>query len=76
MIGKKRFRVISDVGVIDNSSGEIYRSHQNLCKLLNAVNDRADRNADELLEYKKLMMKYGINNIDKLDQVLFNQRIW
>lgn len=47
-----------------------------LTKVLNDVNDRADRNAEKYLQFLKVLDKYGIGTVEKLDQVLFNQKVW
>ena len=81
--------------IYDNLTGKIYDGNQKTCDLLNAENDRADRNAelntDENLlnlrwqrdiykhfsdEVLKLMSKYEISTLAKLDQMLFNQKKW
>ena len=73
----KRFNVhTSSQYIKDDMTGFNYSSLTELCDLLNKVNDRADRNADELYEYKRLMMKYEIRDVKKLDQVLREQRVW
>ena len=72
-----RFELFTNSQYIkDNVTGFQYSSLQEICKLLNNVNKRADRNADELWKFKELMMKYEIDTIEKLDQVLLNQRVW
>lgn len=43
-----RFRIISNVGIYDEVDGRIYSDIRSICRLLNKVNNRADRNADLL----------------------------
>ena len=72
-----RFELFAESHYIkDNVTGFQYSSLQEICKLLNNINKRADRNADELWKFRELMMKYEIDTIEKLDQVLFNQKMW
>jgi len=72
-----RFELFANSQYIkDNVTGFQYSSLQEICKLLNNVNKRADRNADELWKFRELMMKYEIDSVEKLDQVLFNQKVW
>lgn len=77
---EKRFRIIKDVGVYDELTGKTYSTYQEFCKLLNLEDDIRNRIAEEYyeldMEYKNIMRKYEIDNIEKLDQVLFNQRVW
>lgn len=54
-----------------------------LVKLLNDMDDRANRNIevcdkDRMFNEKvmSIMRKYGIDDLDKLDQVLFEQKVW
>lgn len=54
----------------DNEKNEvIYQHGQIIVDLLNTL-------AEENEQLKQLMNKYEIDSIEKLDQVLFNQRVW
>lgn len=48
----KRFRV-ADGFIIDDLTGKQYNNLRDICKLLNDVNDRADRNAELYYELKR-----------------------
>ena len=72
----KRFNVIRDVGIEDGLTGEVSSTYRALCTKLNKESERADEIAEELWEFKKLMMKYEIDSIEKLDLVLMEQRVW
>lgn len=66
--------------VEDTVTGKRYTEYDfhngEVTKLLNDVNDRADRNAEKYLAFLKVLDKYDIGTVEKLDQVLFNQRVW
>lgn len=58
-----------------------------ICELLNKINDRADRNAELLdvdcvaqynfcKDVRKIMKKYEIENLEKLDMCLREGRVW
>lgn len=58
-----------------------------ICELLNKINDRADRNAELLdidcvaqyhycQEVQRILRKYGIDSLEKLDLCLMEQRVW
>ncbi len=53
----KRFCVISNVGIQDNLTGEIYTNHRSLCNLLNDLNDRCDGFAEELYDLRLEKLK-------------------
>ena len=96
----KRFKVYKVIGGFQEWSIEdtfddsiVFRSIMHkyeadkLCKKLNDMNDRADRNAELLdidcvAQYKfckdvrRIMRKYEINSLEKLDMCLREQRIW
>lgn len=76
MTENKRFTYDPFQHTIDTVSGISYRGDRNVCNLLNDINDRADRNAEELSAYRKVMKKYGITTIEKLDRILFEQKVW
>ena len=77
-------------GVYDTLTGFMYQGNNDTCKLLNKLNNRADHMAElyfELLsaggvdpiEYQKfidLMRKYEVSSVEKLDKMLFNQKVW
>ena len=48
----KRFRVIRDVGVLDDLTGKIYNNYRDICKLLNDEDKRRNEIAEELFELK------------------------
>ena len=78
------------MSIRDEQTGYIYSDLEKICTLMNQLNERADRNAEvsdlERLEnvvYRnfvknvlKILNKYGIEDLEKLDKVLFNQRVW
>ena len=100
MSNYNRFRVYQDKVLYDSVDKNYYNFNDvydwsRLCRLLNKMSDRADRNAElctdegllklewENLVYKKfskdvlqLLVKYEIDDLKKLDQVLMNQRVW
>ena len=77
-------------GVLDTLTGFMYQGNEQTCKLLNDLNDKADKNAELYFElmssggvdpndyqaFLKLMKKYEISSVEKLDQMLFNQKVW
>lgn len=76
--------------IIDNLSGFHYHGNKEICELLNQLNDKADMNLEicdkVIIEKKileqynfdvlKIMKKYEIENLEKLDQILFHQKKW
>lgn len=78
----ERFTLTHTFDIHDNLTGIEYvmdsvKNHpQDLCDLLNKVNARADRNAEELWKFKELMMKYEISSVEKLDLMLMEQKVW
>ena len=76
--------------IIDNLTGFHYQGNKEICDLLNDLNDKADRNleiCDKVIMEKKIleqynfdvlkiMKKYEIENLEKLDQILFEQKVW
>ena len=62
--------------ITDNLTGFTYHGNKKVCDLLNQESDRADRNAELYYPFKLLMRKYGIESIDKLDRILFEQKVW
>ena len=76
--------------IIDNMSGFHYYGNDEICELLNQLNDKADMNleiCDKVIMEKKIleqynfdvlkiMKKYEIENLEKLDQILFHQKKW
>lgn len=74
--------------IYDSSTGYLHTDLDDITDMLNELNDQADKNAElslkfEMMEKKvdnlmcrKVMKKYGINSVEKLDQVLFNQKVW
>ena len=73
----KRFRYFEATGqIIDGLTGFRYYGNQKLCDLLNDLNDRADRNAVVVFDVEKILRKHEISSLEKLDQILFEQRVW
>ena len=76
--------------IIDNLTGFHYQGNKEICDLLNDLSDKADRNleiCDKVIMEKKIleqynfdvlkiMKKYEIENLEKLDQILFHQKKW
>ena len=76
--------------IIDNLTGCHYQGNKKICDLLNKESDRADMNleiCDRIVMEKKIleqynfdvlkiMKKYEIENLEKLDQILFHQKKW
>ena len=76
--------------IVDNLTGFHYQGNKEICDLLNDESDRADRNieiCDKVIMEKKIleqynfdvlkiMKKYEIENLEKLDQILFHQKKW
>ena len=75
---------------MDNLTGFHYHGNKEICELLNQLNDKADMNleiCDKVIMEKKIleqynfdvlkiMKKYEIENLEKLDQILFHQKKW
>ena len=76
--------------IIDNLTGFHYQGNKEICDLLNDLSDKADMNleiCDKVIMEKKIleqynfdvlkiMKKYEIENLEKLDQILFEQKVW
>ena len=62
--------------IIDDLTGKHYSGNNEICKLLNQENDRANRIVEEFDEWYKVLNKYNIRTPAKLDQVLLNERVW
>ena len=76
--------------IVDNMTGFHYQGNKEICELLNQLNDKADRNleiCDKVIMEKKILeqynfdvfkilQKYEIENLEKLDQILFEQKLW
>ena len=75
----------------DTLTGETYLcGSEEICTLLNEVNDKADRNAEDVQccrnhyydlkskhkEMWNVLKKYEIDSVEKLDRILFEQRVW
>ena len=67
----------------DELSGKHYTTFSSLCELLNIFSFRSDEIAEmyydkkvELDEIKKVMRDYGINDAEKLNLVLFYEKVW
>ena len=87
----KRFKYYSQSQmIIDNLTGFHYQGNKEICELLNQLNDKADMNleiCDKVIMEKKILeqynfdvikilKKYEIENLEKLDQILFEQKVW
>ncbi|MBR3208724.1 MAG: hypothetical protein IKF82_00490 [Bacilli bacterium] len=76
-INEERFRYHSRVKTIyDSLTGEQYDGNKKTCNLLNAMDDRCNRNAEKYFEYKDVCDKHSINSAHKLDLVLFWRVFW
>ena len=66
--------------ITDELTGYTYYGNKKVCDLLNSLNDDADEKIaklyDENMEVKKILQKYGIKNLEKLDKMLFEQKVW
>jgi hypothetical protein len=69
--------------IVDTLTDERISGNQKTCDLLNKLDKRANENAEKYfdalkknLEVEQVLEKYGIISIKKLDQVLFNQKVW
>ena len=69
--------------IIDHLTGFVYGGNKKVCDLLNEQNERADRNAEkcwdaisELEKFNKVMLKYEISDVEKLDRILFERTVW
>ena len=76
--------------IIDNITGFHYHGNKEICALSNQLNDKADmilEICDKVIMEKKIleqynfdvlkiMKKYEIENLEKLDQILFQQKVW
>ena len=62
--------------ITDDLTGKLYKGNQETCDLLNSEDERANRNAEKYLAFLKVLDKYGIGSVEKLDRVLFEQRLW
>ena len=87
----RRFKYYSQSQmIIDNITGFHYHANKEICELLNQLNDKAEMNleiCDKVIMEKKIleqynfdvlkiMKKYEIENLEKLDQILFHQKKW
>lgn len=72
----KHYNVIPNVGIKNNLTGEIYTNNRSICKELNMISQKSNELAEELYEFKLLLKKYDIKDVEKLDQILFNQVVW
>ena len=69
--------------IVDTLTDERIQGNQKTCDLLNKIDKRANDNAEKYfdalkknLKVEQVLEKYGIISIKKLDQVLFNQKVW
>lgn len=60
---EKRFKYCGTSQIIkDNLTGYTYYGNKKICDLLNQINDRADRNAEKIEEYKNIVEMLKTNN--------------
>lgn len=82
-----RFTLTPVFNVKDNLTGREYdvglKEYREVCELLNDLNSRADRNAELffiankiVMEVQRILDKYEIDGLKKLDQILMEQRVW
>ena len=84
MVGWMRFKYYpSSQMIVDSLTDERIQGNQKTCDLLNRIDKRANENAEKYfdalkknLEVEQVLEKYGITSIRKLDQVLFNEKVW
>jgi len=84
MVGWMRFKYYpSSQMIVDTLTDERIQGNQKTCDLLNRIDKRANENAEKYfdalkknLEVEQVLEKYGITSIRKLDQVLFNEKVW
>lgn len=69
--------------IVDTLTDERISGNQKTCDLLNKLDKRANENAEKYfdalkknLEVEQVLEKYNIMSIRKLDQVLFNEKVW
>lgn len=69
--------------IVDTLTDERIQGNQKTCDLLNRIDKRANENAEKYfdalkknLEVEQVLEKYGITSVKKLDQVLFNEKVW
>ena len=86
-----RFSINEVLDIVDNVTNEEYevslQNRNQICDLLNTL-DNFDSDMQEMLLYElnvyknfsekvlRILNKYHIKDLDKLDQVLFEQRLW
>ena len=76
--------------IYDRMTGKFYQGNEKTCNLMNDLDDWGSKNVeryfellssggvdpDEYLKFIKLMKKYEVSSIDKLDQMLMEQKVW
>jgi hypothetical protein len=86
-----RFSINEVLDIVDNITNEEYevslQNRNQICDLLNTL-DNSDLDVQEMLLYElsvyknfservlQVLNKYHIKDLDKLDRVLFEQRLW
>ena len=86
-----RFTINEVLDIVDNITNEEYevslQNRNQICDLLNTL-DNSDLDIEETLLYElsvyknftervlQVLSKYHIKDLDKLDRVLFEQRLW
>ena len=67
MTAKRFSEIISTQKIVDNVTGREYDGlvEDDLLHLMN-----------ELADVEKILRKYEISSLEKLDQILFEQRVW
>ena len=77
----KRFeQIMWNSKIVDRVTGKEYTEEEfyngEVLDLMNDMNDRADRNAEEYSDLKKVMNKFGIQSAEKLEKILFEKGVW
>lgn len=62
--------------ITDNLTGKRYVGNQKTCDLMNDLDDWGNSNAERYFAFLTVLDKYGIGSVEKLDKVLFEQRLW
>ena len=82
-----RFTLTPVFNVLDNRTGREYdvglKEYKEVCILLNELDNVAERNErlfdianSIVVEVQRILDKYEIESLEKLDQVLMEQRVW
>lgn len=63
-------------GIYDSLTGFIYSDGEDICEVLNQLNNKKDELAEDNYKFMMILRKYEINNLEKLDRILLEQRVW